>query len=346
MRAKKAGNRTGLQFAVADRSEQPVSLINSACSPAVISEVLKDAFGEKASQNLITEQVGAGRQAIVFVARRRDHKAITGAHCQLAVKMYRPSERPSLRIVRAEYEALSTLHRELHGLRVQGWRIFVPTSFYVSAVPLGMVMTVAPGRPLSSWMESDDEVPAILLEAVPAAIVSALLSIWCKGQQHGDLQLHNILCDVDGKTIAFVDPDKKLAARPSPDPAYWQIPASSDLSYILYDASVTIKGLAARRAPWRHRQFAECILDAAMQKIGDPDEKRAFLEAVDRAAQQRVKTHVNLTWSRTWPWRVFLRWLAFRRITRVVRSLHLRHEGIEVDVASRGSIGNFVSKSV
>src|SRR3954466_6329875 len=101
MRAKKAGNRTGLQFAVADRSEQPVSLINSACSPAVISEVLKDAFGEKASQNLITEQVGAGRQAIVFVARRRDHKAITGAHCQLAVKMYRPSERPSLRIVRA-----------------------------------------------------------------------------------------------------------------------------------------------------------------------------------------------------------------------------------------------------
>ncbi|MGH1571170.1 hypothetical protein ACRAWG_11375 [Methylobacterium sp. P31] len=222
-----------------------------------------------------------------------------------------------------EHDALCALGRELQGLDVNGWRLAVPTCFHVSLAPPALVMSSVPGLSLSRWMESGHRLPDALFAAVPAAVLDALLVLWSRGKQHGDLQLHNIMCDVEGKVISFIDPDAE-----SPVPSFgplsrWHEVATGDLSYLLYDASVTVSGPAARRAPLRHQEFAKRVLTAAIGKIEGAESVRALVEAVDRGARQRVRTHVALSWSLGLPWKLVLRWLASRRITRIISSLDM-----------------------
>ena len=287
-----------------------------------VIEVLRLFTQNPASDEVAIQQLSEGAQATIFAARRIDGQPVAGTHLELVVKLYKPGPLQDAEVVRGQYDALTKLHEKVHGGAIHGWRIDTPTPLYLCDRPLALVMTRVPGVSINSNLETPCRLSGECLDPVAAAVVAALERYWSiEGQVHGDLNFDNILCDVPGKTLSFVDPgllSPAFLCETAPDRWY---PASRDLAYLLYDTGVSVKRTFGSSGTRRRQHFlVERVLRAFAQTAGSIRERHDLFDEIEAC----VRIHLNrleVAWSIRGAWHAILKRIAARRIDRILTRL-------------------------
>jgi O-antigen/teichoic acid export membrane protein len=262
-----AGNVAGslgrwLAFSALVRQDRPPAQAES------VSWVLRQLTGAVDEDGWVIEQLNEGAQASVFAARRKDGRPIWQANHELAIKLYKPAARQEAEVVRGQFASLERLHARLNGSS-DGWNVCVPAPLYRCEEPLALVMTLVPGRSLNACLETIDQVPGEALEPIARAIVAALERCWSSDEQaHGDLNFDNILCDVPGRSLSFVDPGVIESDAHCAGVSRKWYPASRDLAYLLYDSGVTVRRTFGQRgARQRQQGLVERVLRVFLLKV-------------------------------------------------------------------------------
>jgi tRNA A-37 threonylcarbamoyl transferase component Bud32 len=273
-------------------------------------------------EGLCIERLGAGRQANVYFAKTPNEQPIWRCHRSLVIKLYKPAIGSTVEQVRGQFEALFSLYAFVNGYVARGWRIFVPAPLFVCQSPLALVMTMVPGKRLDEYFEANNDATADVLKSASKAIVDAMEPSWSSGHPHGDLQLHNILCNVEERELVFLDAGQ-VKDRPGWDAnTISQRAAAHDLAYLLYEAGVSVRNpLGAPGGRLRQQRFTESILRSFIVTIGSIEERHRLIEEVRSQARRYLDMHVCTSWSPALPWRIVLRTIAKKRIDAIVRRL-------------------------
>ena len=269
----------------------------------------------------VIETLGEGDQANVHSVRSQSRQRIWQTHRTLVIKLYKPELTPKVEAVRRQFEALSRLRVVLHGHTINGWKISTPAPLYVCVSPLALVMTMVPGRSLTSLLDDADDMTPVVLDSAPRAVVAAMERCWSVGQLHGDLNFDNILCDIANRGLSFVDmglPTNSLLLDDDV-PRRWY-PASHDLAYMLYDTGMRVKSTIGNpKARLRQQLFAESTLRAFIETIGPFEEKQRLLDEIEACARVFLKSPCPS--SPRALWRMIVKKIAARRIDAILLRL-------------------------
>lgn len=261
-------------------------------------------------------------QAEIYAVQSQDRQLIRHRHQSVAVKLYRRERAPHAALVQAEFESLSRLHAALSGRAIHGWSIHTPAPLYICESPLALVMTVVPGTPLSSLLLTSDNILPEVLEAAARAVLGAMQTFWSMGRLHGDVSLDNILCDIVSKDLSFIDLGGPVRSFYRSDyiTRRWKrwYPASHDLAYMLFDA--TVRGQRTFVQPGfdsQQQMFAENVLRAFIETVHPCEERKRLLDEIRACAQAHLK-NLDLSLSPRGLWHVLLRYRASRHIDRLL----------------------------
>jgi hypothetical protein len=270
----------------------------------------------------VIEQLNEGAQASVFAARRKDGRPIWQANHELAIKLYKSGARQEAEVVREQFASLERLHARLNGSSSDGWKVCVPAPVYRCEEPLALVMTLVPGRSLNACLETIDGVPGEALEPIARAVVAALEQCWSSDEQaHGDLNFDNILCDVPGQSLSFVDPGVIESDAHCAGVSRKWYPASRDLAYLLYDSGVTVRRTFGQRgARQRQQGLVERVLRVFLLKVGPGQDRQDLLDEIQACTRAHLK-RLRMSGSPRGLWHVLLRRIAARRIDGILARL-------------------------
>jgi O-antigen/teichoic acid export membrane protein len=277
----------------------------------------------------VIKTLGEGDQANVHSVRSQSRQRIWQTHRTLVIKLYKPELTPKVEAVRRQFEALSRLRVVLHGHTINGWKISTPAPLYVCVSPLALVMTMVPGRPLTSLLDDADNMTPEVLDSVPRAVAAAMERCWSVGQLHGDLNFDNILCDIANRALSFVDLGPPTNSLPLCDdvPRRWY-PASHDLAYMLYDTGMRVKStLGNPKARLRQQLFAESTLRAFIETIGPFEEKQRLLDEIEACTRVFLKSLCPSSPRELW--RMIVKKIAARRIEAIL--LRLKAQSSHLD---------------
>jgi hypothetical protein len=240
----------------------------------------------------------------------------------VVIKLYKPGPAANVTRMRAEFDKLRRLHAAIDRRTINGWHFHVPTPLCVCDSPLAVVMAEVPGIPLSLCLQTAGKTNTETLESAAGAVVGAMQALWSTGQLHGDLNFDNILCDMVGNDISFIDPGDAVGACHRSDkiakPWY---PASHDLAYMLFDTAVRGDRTFRRRAfELRQRMFAEKLLRAFLRPIPRFEERQQLFDQIRARTAVHLK-ELELSLSPRGLWHALLRYRASRRIDRVLAGL-------------------------
>jgi hypothetical protein len=312
---------TFLAIVARQKSKASSAVIRSDFVSAPLARVFQQ-FIRSARRNLLVEQLDEGVESDVFMVRSRDGYPLWQTHQSLVIKLYKPAVIPSFEVARKEFDALSRMHTTLNGLTISGWRICTPLPLYLCKSPLAFVMTLVPGRRLEACLETGDNLIRDALETMPRAVVAAMGRCWSMGRLHGDLHIENILCDFAARDLSFID-----AGVPVSSFAFCDIvtkrwyPASHDLGYMLYNTSVRFRStIGTSAARFRQQNLVERILRIFVETVDPFDQKQQLLDEIEACARAHLKS-LELTWSLSALWHVFLRRVASRYIDTVINTL-------------------------
>ncbi len=279
-----------------------------------VRQVVRQLLPDAPEDSLVIEPIGEGVQADVHAVRAQNQGPLWQGHSRLAIKLYRPPDGTGVELARGQFAALSRLHEAVNGRTIEGWTTLVPEPLYVSQGPQALVMTVAPGKELDWYLENDASLAPALLESAARAVVAALRQYWAHGQVYGALSFSNILCDLDGKQLWFIDAGLEAHSFLCDGVERRWYPASRDLAYMLYQTGVRVRrGAINPAARLRQERFAYAVLRTFVESLGSLEEKQSLLREVEACIQVHLR-ELGGSWSPRGLWRVLLRRLASRRI--------------------------------
>jgi O-antigen/teichoic acid export membrane protein len=301
-------------------SDPRISGINAkqSATAATVVEALAHVTDDRCAQNLSVTPLGKGCQSYVFVAESRNSRPILGVQQRLVVKLYHSAN--SCEIYRAQLECkmLHRLRGVLDARYFSGWRTCSPAPIHLCMAPLALVMTVVPGTSLNTRLEERGGMPPHLLQSAAQAIVAAMKLYWSTGHSYGDLDFNNILCDVGGRHLSFVDPG--MPGDYCRDVSGGWFPASHDLGYMLYATETNLKhDIRAPRARMRKRGFAASIVRAYVGSL-EAAERDAALDEINACAQAHLR-RLGWNWSGRGAWRWILKEYCCRRINATIGAL-------------------------
>ena len=145
---------------------------------------------------------------------------------------------------------------------------------------------VSAKKDLKSCAATDDDLTPEVLDAIGRAFTAAMQERWSRGQIHGDLALQNILYDIQGKNLSFIDPGTRECCTVCYDLSKCWRPAVLELGHILRDLGTDVRDLIGNPIARLRRQiFAESALRAFIEAIGSIDEKQRALDEIQACAQ-------------------------------------------------------------
>jgi O-antigen/teichoic acid export membrane protein len=264
-------------------------------------------------------KLGEGDEGVVFgVSFVPDS---TGAHPPLAIKLYKPAPACTVETVRVRFNALAACREALVGHAGTEWRAMVPVPLLVSAVPLALVMTAVPGRPILQSFGGNEYPWPHQSDRLACAVVSVLEELWSRRLQHGDLNLENMLMDASKKTISLIDPSEPASfceAGNSDDPWYH---ASCDLGHLLFEEATKLRRFIGRRGLRKHRMaLINAILCAKLNSVAGLSAKVSFVTQVRNFGHAHF-VMLQASWSPRGLWRMLLKTIAARRIDRLVANV-------------------------
>jgi O-antigen/teichoic acid export membrane protein len=292
--------------------------------------------------NLDIEPIAAGLEADVYTVRCHDQVRTNWPTAStLAVKLYRCCGSANIESARRELSSLVQLRAELDGVIHDGWTISVPVPLRLCEAPLALVTATVSGKQLSQLL-GERALPRDVVNSLPRVIVAAMSRLWNHGQLHGDLTLDNILCDVDARTLAFVDPGLR-AICPLCDSLFdrWH-PASHDLAHMLYDVGVALLSRIADPAAYRsQRRFVDELAREVVRAVDGAKAKRRRLNELTAC------TRVHLTTPRLHrrQWQCIYQLVQSRvglwRLRRPVRTIGRDLDQVELTVALHAEQGGY-----
>jgi len=261
---------------------------NVAAEPAdeKLFEVLRQLDHGWGNGGWVVGKLGQGLHAHIYGVQHADRQgSIWESYRSVAVKLYKPTAAQNGRIGREEFSALLRLHTELSGGSSCGWKISVPVPLFVSDSPPALVMSLAPGKSLSFWLERGSALPEAF-GSLPYAVIGAANKLWSTGRLHGDLTLDNILCDTEARELSFVDPGMRSICPFSDDLTRQWNPSSHDLAHILCDISASVQNaIISPLKFWRKKAFVEALLRAFVETISPAEERLSHLEEIRACAR-------------------------------------------------------------
>jgi O-antigen/teichoic acid export membrane protein/tRNA A-37 threonylcarbamoyl transferase component Bud32 len=241
--------------------------------------------------NLDIQPVAAGLEANVYTVHCHD-----GVHANwptagtVAVKLYRCQASADTESARRELSSLVQLRAALDGAIHDGWTISVPVPLLLCEAPLALVTAKVSGKQLSQLL-GERTLPRDLVDSLPRVIVAAMSRLWEHGQLHGDLTFDNILCDVDARTLAFVDPGLRAICPLCDSPLDTWHPASHDLAHMLYDVGVALLSRIADPVTFRsQRRFADELAREVIRTVDGAKAKRRHLNELAACARMHLIT--------------------------------------------------------
>lgn len=238
--------------------------------------------------------LGRGGQSSTFVAERID-----GLSPPIVVKIFnRRYENAAAR----EFSALVQAHATLNGQVVDGWRLSVPAAHALYGEARAIVMSLVPGRPISSLLQA-----GYVLQEVPEAVAKAFELFWERSRDvYGDATLDNLLLSGDTREISFIDagaPNDTFYCRGVSRAGY---PRSRDVAYLLFAASVQ------RARPWRvstgnGRIAMDRFITAFLGTVlSSPASREALCQEIEACAAEHA-IQIERTARPLRPWRYLAR---------------------------------------
>ena len=299
-----------------------LSSSRSAMSDTIVADVVHAARRAVNASNEVewsVEKLGEGYQAHVCAARSPSDKASCRKDPLLVVKLYKPMAELSQQSVRDQFSALARLHAVANNRIIEGWTLLIPEPQYLCDTPPALVMTWVPGENFQQCLQSGDHITPDALRTAARAVADALNSYWSLGQPYGELAPSNMLGDVPGRTISFIDLGVRPAFQFPRDKSCRWYPASQDLAYLIYDLGTEIE-LGNHSARVRKEMFVLEIVRAVLDKIESLEDKRQLLLEIGFYVRAHMDT-IQVSWSPQGLWHGILRRLASQRIEQVLAEL-------------------------
>ena len=265
-------------------------LVPRSGDPAPALDALEAITRNTDAGRAIITRLGEGDYSIVYAVESNDGEPIWQDRRHVVIKAYKPAAALHAETAQAEFDSLSRLHDALHGRVIEGWTIATPTPLHVCASPLALVMTAVPAtKDLKSSAAADDDLTPHCLEQLGRVLVTAMQTIWSRGQLHGDLGLQNVLYDVDSRTLSLIDPGTPECCRVCHEAAGTWRPAVLELGHILRDLGTDVRDVVGNPVARLRRQvFVESALLAFLGTIGPAPDKRRALDEI------RASAHTHL----------------------------------------------------
>jgi tRNA A-37 threonylcarbamoyl transferase component Bud32 len=298
--------------------------------------VLREFAQIDGARRLEIAQIDVGSQAHVFTVQSQARQPVWLTHRRLVIKLYKQDDVHNSAAAIAQRDSLLVLHDAIHDFTVHGWTILVPKPLHVSESPPALIMTMVPGRKLNLCLESGDQFTHEAMDSAARAIAAAMQRCWSARGFHGDLAFHNILCDVQARTLSFVDAGAVTNCCKCDGLVRSWSPAVHDLAHILCDVGSNMKNaLVHRAAHVRSQHFSTNLLRACINTIGPVNEKQMMLDELRECS----KLHVRAIGSSGAPhgfWHAVTRWIAWRRINAILNRIQadvalpsIRVEGLD-----------------
>jgi O-antigen/teichoic acid export membrane protein len=263
-------------------------------------------------------RIGEGGDADVFAISSTAGQPIWDREPTLVAKLYKPEAALSAEMVRAQFNSLSKLHGVLNGHEIDGWTIFVPRPLYVCASPLALVMTAVPGSNIEFGTSKSDILRSQMLHNGARAFANAMERCWSSGRQHGDLTLQNVLLDVEGKKLSFIDAGTLESCNTCNDSTK-KFAAASDIGHLLWHSATGVMDLIDSPTVRTDREmFVECVLVAILENIESRERRRQFLEEAWVSAQQHLTDRLYISWSARGIWHRIVKKVAINRIRSIL----------------------------
>lgn len=281
-------------------------------------------FLGRAPEGAVLRRVGEGDHAVVYTTACSDH--------QVAIKVFKADVGFDFTHVRAQFDALSKFHQAVNGRRFSGWEIFVPKPLAVSADPLAIVMSAAPGEDFDSCLATATPPEFESVENAAAAFAGALLWAWARGGYHGDLGFQNLLFDFENRILSFIDPGTHEACREC-SRGVWP-PAVRDLAHLLAHLTSDMMEFGDRAAARAYRPlFAEAVLSAQTARFPTLERKSRFLVDVRDCARAHFDEILQPGWSPRGLWHVLVRRRAERGVAVLLKRIASDYAAAPDDVS-------------
>jgi O-antigen/teichoic acid export membrane protein/tRNA A-37 threonylcarbamoyl transferase component Bud32 len=286
--------------------------------PTPVMRALQEFTNNVDNSRWAITRIGEGGDADVFLISSTVGQPIWKMEPTLVAKLYKPEIPLSPEMVHAQYNSLSKLHAVLNGREINGWTVFVPRPLYVCASPLALVMTVVPGANIEFGTSKGDVLKSQMLHNGARAFANAMERCWSSGRRHGDLTLQNVLLDVEGKKISFIDAGTLESCNTCNDSAT-QFAAASDIGHLLWHSATGVMDLIDSPTVRTGREmFVESVLVAILENIESRERRRQFLEEAWVSAQQHLTDRLYLSWSARGIWHRIVKKVAINRIRSIL----------------------------
>ncbi len=289
------------------------------CDTTRVVRVLNDLTKPADDRRWTVARLGEGDEAEVFLANSTGGELAWRTHDSLVVKVYRPKivstlDDITIENVQTQFDRLFERHAVLNGRIIDGWTISVPQPLFVCKSPLALVMTAVPGRYIDSYASQSNSLAAqTVLEAAPV-VATAMQECWSRGQPYGDFSLDNVLFDVTGKKVSFID--ARDAGFDRTCNAYTRrLPLASDVANFLNGIAMNVMDLSKNTTVRTNKElFAERMLLAILESDDLRGESRSLLSEIWFCVQRQLANYVSASWSPRGAWQRFVRLVAMHRI--------------------------------
>jgi hypothetical protein len=178
-------------------------------------------------------------------------------------------------------------------------------------------MTKVPGRSIASCIA--DGAGTKRLEQAARIFAKALELCWDSGRRHGDLNFRNILVDLEGKTLALVDPGTCADCCVCRGAANRRAAAISDLGHMVWEAAHDLMDLArGETTRLGNEMFLETTLKTITESMESGQQRRHFIADIWRSAERHVGERLRPSWSPRGIWNGFVGLVARRRIRAIL----------------------------
>jgi hypothetical protein len=282
----------------------------SSDTPSVV-RVLEQAGIACSGETRTITRLGDGDHAAAYLIQAHDLSSApaTLETEGLVIKLYKPDAMLSLGMVRAQFDALRTLHERLDDRSSEGWRVCVPRPLRLSVSPPGIIMTRIRGARLDSC-----PAPERLKDAA-RALAASMQELWAKGQVHGDFGLQNIFVDTAHQKIALIDAGTPESCHVCNGTTNGDRAAVVDLGHLLSDwATDVADAFAVQESRLRKMMFIEAVLATVLEPMRSPVERAAFIEEAYAYAHRHLSAILQTSYSLRGLWHWFVRQIANHRL--------------------------------
>ena len=220
-------------------------------------------------QSRRTRQLSRGGQATVSLV-------LSPANAdEIVVKEFRPA--PAVRTaIEEERAALARLEALVDRREILGWTLHIPKVLAVSWQPPGLALTRVPGTSLDALIQSGWVPPS----EISAVFAEVFQRYWRScGQQLGDVNLRNLLCDPESRQLAIVDPGLPDGVLELPEARGRFHPASHDLGCLLHEVLSTnvLLGVVHGTRIETRLAFTRSVIEACVSAC---EQRTAFIDAI------------------------------------------------------------------